>query len=1134
MATRTPSLKPLLRGVLHLIVFALLVETSQARGRDPKKRDERSQALNPIVTTDVATLSLSASERGKERVVTSIITTHILVTLPYDASELPSSLTHQPVTSSTLNGLPTIRDPENSSKQSWNTTFINTVGSASLIKQSASSGDSPGSSSFTSLQENRSTGARSTSFSVPNGGAPSSSPLDSAQGGQPKSGENESSTSAMQASLSEGGTAQTSRVTTIPGQAATSSANSQAVGLPSGSTQVTGNDPFFSSSAAEDSTIADPSPTSVSDSHGTNHDVRTPSMSLSMSGGASTHEPPTTTTGEGQQSSKSSEVSEVNQDKSTKTPEDNDNNKPTTASPGSTRISSATSSSAASPAGQSVSSTSTAGPGSTYSSGPISTASPTSSDTLEYATVPMFATSKPPEGIDPTTIVTWTSTELTKTTTRDGIAWPTIFPVWFCGGGQLLCPPKCLIPFLSCGGLNLPGPRGFPWAKPPAHKPRALLRPPRDNFRVDDKLHHHLRHGHLQADRRLQQDPRHHDNDDLHHTLGHAGPGGALLRRQGISMPELRSQTGRQRPHRPPARLHPPDPGLLDGPKGLTRPEDWPEGPQNWWDRMWRYVYHYCDGLTAPRLTLDGERLEMGYSTMHADVFGDRPLAGATGPFWGCSGVIIVTKRGIYTSHVWEIPNFHKGTHKPTALDWDAEFDEGILQFLKRGSGDRIGGYKGIDQLRRETDIFDNIAQDTLAVILHVPSSMTFAGTSQIPPNYGGFEPRHDRLVGRWADFIADDLGFPRDKIRKNIYVKGPSYWPAYAQERNPLSPMDMYSPPYGLLHWQYHPAHVISTTADGAEVRKPTIRVWYEKFLVFEESWCPPGAVAARDDKSAGSCPMPAAPGHSSPAASGGSASASGSASTPALMSVSASPSASVSTSASIGRGSSSAGSSRTRDPSSGVSKSVSPSTPSLRSSTPSSRQAAASSSKLKITDWRPATPGVIVTSRTKPTSTVLADDPGPEPGIPDIPRIVFGRRSKPLPGSGPGHAPSKRLVQISQEIAFGGDKANHTAVVTVYDMSGNSETVLASERDSKGGGPVDLPSLLTVKDQHGGRLDVRFMSEMQQIELESNRRGRTERWTLTSIQDVKNPDKAYCQVRGVTTGKGVLKRSVDCFYNT
>ncbi|KAK1593705.1 uncharacterized protein LY79DRAFT_489145, partial [Colletotrichum navitas] len=840
--------------------------------------------------------------------------------------------------------------------------------------------------------------------------------------------------------------------------------------------------------------------------------------------------------------------------------------KSTTASPGSTRISGATSSSTASPTGQSVTPTSTAGPGSSHSSGPISTALSTSSDTIEYATVLMLATSKPPEGIDSKTTVTWTSTEVTKTTTRDGIAWPTIFPAWSCGGGQLLCAPKCLIPFLSCGGLNLPGPRGFPWAKPPTHNPRGKPRKVRPDDPTDpeepkdepEESPTSATSSEASCTATTTVSP----NCNQHcfvrpvttsgsttsftttcntatckptvvcsKTLDTTTTTTTFTTHSATPTPAEHFCGDRESPclncaAKPGgkglvARQHgfipwnpAPDPGLLDGPRGLTRPDDWPEGPQNWWDRMWRYVYHYCDGLTAPRLTLDGERLEMGYSTMHADVFGDRPLAGATGPFWGCSGVIIVTKRGIYTSHVWEIPNFHKGTHKPTAFDWDAEFDEGILQFLKRGSGDRIGGYKGIEQLRRETDIFDNVAEDTLAVILHVPSSMAFTGTSQIPPNYGDFDPRHARLVGRWVDFIADDLGFPRDKIRKNIYVKGPSYWPAYAQERNPLSPMDMYSPPYGLLHWQYHPAHVVSTTADGAEVRKPTIRVWYEKFLVFEESWCPPGAVAARDNEHAGSCPMPSAPGQSSPAASGGSVAASGSVSAPASRSVSASASASIPTSAS-------SGAPGTRAASNGASMSASPSTSSIRSSTSSSLQAKTSSPKPKVTVWLTITPRVTVTSRTKPTSTAPADDPEFEPGIPDIPRIVFARRSNPLPGSDPGHAPSRRLVQISQQMAFGGDKAHHTAVVTVYDISGNSETILVSERDSKNGGPVDLPRVLTVEDRYGGRLDVKFMREMHQIELESNRRGSTERWTLTSIKDEKNPDKAYCEVRGVTAGE-------------
>ncbi|KAK2033573.1 hypothetical protein LX32DRAFT_670465 [Colletotrichum zoysiae] len=908
---------------------------------------------------------------------------------------------------------------------------------------------------------------RGTSFSVTDGGAPSSSPLDSTRGAQSKSG----------ASLSEGGTAQASRVTTTPGQAVISTANSHTPG----SAQVTDKDPFFSSATAEDSTIPSLPYTTVSSSHGTDRHVPTP--------------------------------------------EDSNDNKPTTASPGSTRVGGATSSSTASSTAQSVSPTSTAGPRSSASSGPISTASSTSSDSQEYATVLMVATSKPPEGVDTKSVVTWTSTEATKTTTRDGIAWPTIFPVWFCGGGQLLCPPKCLIPFISCGGLNLPGPLGFPWAKP------------RDDFRVDDELHHHLQHGHLQADRRLQQDPRHHHHHDLHHALGHADPGGALLRRQGVAHGFIAWNPA-------------PDAALLDGPRGLTRPEEWPEGPQNWWDRMWKYVYHYCDGLTAPRLTLDGERLEMGYSTMHADAFGDRPLAGATGPFWGCSGVIIVTKRGIYTSHVWEIPNFHKGTHKPTALDWAAEFDEGILQFLKRGSGDRVGGYKGVEQLRRETRIFDNLAEDTLAVILHVPSSMAFAGSSQIPPNYGGFEPRHAALVGRWADFIADDLGFPRDKIRNNVYVKGPSYWPAYVQEKNPAGPMDMYTPPYGLLHWQYHPAHVVGTDGAGAEVRKPTIRVWYEKFLVFEESWCPPGAVGARDGEGAGSCPMPAAPGRSSPSASGGSASASGSASAPA--SASSSP-----ISVSSGRGSASApadsrsgsssASASAGPPANGASsnaasRSAAPSSSPARPSTSSSPQAKPSPPKPKATVWHTVTitpkvtvapkvtPKAPATSPPKPSSTTKEDTGGP--GGPGVPRIVWAKRSGPLPG--PGRAPSRRRVRITQEMASGGGEAGHAAVVAVYDVSGDQETLLVSQRHGKGGGgPADLPGLLTVKDQDGGRLDVKFNRDMQQIELESSRRGRTEQWTLMSIRDEENPGRAYCQIHGVTAGGGVPKRSVDCFYS-
>ncbi|GJD04242.1 hypothetical protein ColKHC_13067 [Colletotrichum higginsianum] len=856
------------------------------------------------------------------------------------------------------------------------------------------------------------------------------------------------------------------------------------------------------------------------------------------------------------------------------------NDKSTKASPGSTQDSGISSTSAASSNGKSASPSATADPGSSETGSPKST----SSEDQDYATVFMTATIDPPPGVDPKTTVTWTSTEVTKTTTRNGNAWPTIFPVWFCGGGQLLCAPKCLIPFLSCGGIDGPGPLGFPWAKPPPRKPRGKPRKVRPDDPTDPED--------PEDDPEPSETPTSSSSEvfctasttisphcDQHCFVSPVTTTGSSTSfttscntatckptvvcsrtldttttttftthsstptpvehfcgdRESPCLDCGKEKTGAKGIV---ARQHgfipwnpDPDPELLNGPQGLTRPETWPQGPQNWWDRMWRYVYHYCDGLTAPRLTQDGERLEMGYSTMHADEFKDQGLAGATGPFWGCSGIVIVTKRGIYTSHVWEIPNFHKGTHNPTALDWAEEFEEGILRFLKRGSGDRIGGYVGIDQLEDSTDIFANKQEDTLAVILHVPSSMAFSGSSQIPPNYGDFDPRHAALVDRWADFIAGDLGFPRDKIRKNIYVKGPSYWPAYVEERRPLNPMDMYTPPYGLLHWQYHPAHVVETLADGTEIRKPTIRVWYEKFLIFEESWCLPGTVTARNDKGGGggSCPMPSAPAaRSSLAASGGSGSASGSASGGATNKLSPTSAATRNSSSTAFVPPAGFPSNSTRTSGASTNTNALPATSS-----------SSSSSKAKATAWVTATAEVTVTNWADPTPSAATNKPSYVSSGPVISRVPASEATKLLPT--PSYGPSKRVVRISQDMSFGADKkTNHTAVITVYEITdtaggGVRETILVSQRDGGGGGsPVDLPSKVMVEDHEGGRLEVKFVTAPQQIELESKRLGRVLKWAMINIKDEQNPDNPYCDVRSVTPGEGVLKRSVECFYNT
>ncbi|GKT76348.1 hypothetical protein ColTof4_08771 [Colletotrichum tofieldiae] len=105
---------------------------------DHKKQDD----LTSVGTADGTTLSLSASERREGHVVTSIVTTYVLITLPCGASELPSSLTHYPVTSATSKSFNTTRGSKSSITQAWNTTVVNTGSSSSFTNWNITSGKS--------------------------------------------------------------------------------------------------------------------------------------------------------------------------------------------------------------------------------------------------------------------------------------------------------------------------------------------------------------------------------------------------------------------------------------------------------------------------------------------------------------------------------------------------------------------------------------------------------------------------------------------------------------------------------------------------------------------------------------------------------------------------------------------------------------------------------------------------------------------------------------------------------------------------------------------------------------------------------------------------------------------------------
>ncbi|KAF0327688.1 hypothetical protein GQ607_004897, partial [Colletotrichum asianum] len=773
---------------------------------------------------------------------------------------------------------------------------------------------------------------------------------------------------------------------------------------------------------------------------------------------------------------------------------------------------------------------STAQPGSSATNGVSSTTS-TSSDN-SYTVLFMTATTTQPPGVDSTTKVTWTSSEVTTSSSDSGIIFPWIVPVWGCIGP--ICHPQCLIPFLGCNmpQLKLPGPMGFPWATPPPIPPKE----PRKGDPSDPD------------DPKPSETPTTTSSESsctasttVYPNCGQscvATPITTIDKSTSFSTScftvtcqptvvcsktvettttttistasatpteffcspdsecgdcELSSnetQSGLSKRVINYVTWNPPDDDeLLNHADGiwvqrndtnLTLPihertfvVTWPAGETAWRLRMWRQIQNYCKAAKETfhryRDNNGNSRLAAyGYSTMQVSEWGDKGIVGGSGPVWGCSILMIITKRGIYVSHNWEVPNFANPDRYP-GINLNDEFHKGVERFLKEGDA----RHRGIDQLKEQTHIFDNIQEDTLQIIIFTPRA-GFMSPERVDP-IRDQEVRHEARVEQWKNFIVS-LGFPRDKIMVQAYVKGPSYWPGMPR---PLPDgdraMNYWQPESsaGLAFFQYHPANKINGINRG-----PTIRVFWEYYnkMIFESSWCyqEDGSVAARDDGN-GSCPVPLAAGNG-PSASGDGGSASAS--------------------ASKGRSNSSGKTSTSITFTSSHSATVPGST--------SSGNKAVATSKSSATK----TPG--------PSSTAPSSSP---------------------PSSGTDE-PLKRTVYISQEIRGNVHKNDdvHMANITISETKDGDKTVLESEQHSDGGKFRSLPSAQTLTDDQGNELRIDFKKrEHHNITLWANSNGKPEFWSIENLEkDEKNPMKPWCEVNSTVPNRSavLILREIECFY--
>ncbi|KAH0428122.1 hypothetical protein CcaCcLH18_09250 [Colletotrichum camelliae] len=745
---------------------------------------------------------------------------------------------------------------------------------------------------------------------------------------------------------------------------------------------------------------------------------------------------------------------------------------------------------------------STARPGDSATSGVSSTTSTSSENS--YTVLFMTATATQPPGMDSTTKVTWTSTEVTTSSSDGGIIFPWIVPVWGCIGP--ICHPQCLIPFLGCNmpQLKLPGPMGFPWATPPPIAPKeprkgdpSDLDDPSDPddpkpsetptttssdyyYRQVYELQHVMFHGYLPANRRLQQNgPNHNHYDNIYSEFHPIG--GFLQPKSDLSKRAIKYVDWNP----------PEDDELLNHADGIwvkdvktdakgkeipikDRPfvTTWPAGEAAWRLRMWHQIKNYCDGAEEKyhRYT-DGKTSRTaayGVSTMRVSEWADRGIVGGSVPLWGCSILMIITKRGIYVSHNWEVPNFWNPNDYP-GVDLDEEFHKGVEMFLKEGDAH----HRGIDQLKEQTHIFDNMQEDTLQIIIFTPQAGFISPLREDPVR--DRLARHPAAVERWKNFIVS-LGFPRDKIMFQAYVKGPSYWPGLPRPiPDGKRAIDFWVPESsaGLAFFQYHPAHKV----DGVN-RGPTIKVFWEYYdkIIFESSWCyqEDGTVTARDDGGS-SCPVPQAAGNR-PSASGDGGSASASASN-----------GRSNTSGTVSTGFTTTSPQSAKGPGS-----------------PSFGNTAVTSGKSSTTK----TPNPRSTTRSSSPSTSSTA------------------------------APLKRTVHVNQEIRGNAHKSDdeHMANVTISETKDGERTVVKSEQHNDYGKYRPLPRAQMWTDEQGNELRIDFKKiEHRNITFWANSKGKPTYWSIENLKkDEKNPMNPWCEVESNVTGIAsfVITRTIDCFY--
>ncbi|KAG7119300.1 hypothetical protein HYQ44_005259 [Verticillium longisporum] len=270
----------------------------------------------------------------------------------------------------------------------------------------------------------------------------------------------------------------------------------------------------------------------------------------------------------------------------------------------------------------------------------------------------------------------------------------------------------------------------------------------------------------------------------------------------------------------------------------VSSPEDWPDGAADWWKKAWRIVVDYGAGDGSDFYISDPDwRWVPGASASMFVAFDEPPrlfggtpmpgIGGGSGPVWGCTMIVVASRRGVYTNHIWQSPNLffnNERDREQYPMGHAALFRERVTDFLARGAtGDdpQIDWYPGLWGLMGDGQPLDPEAAGFIGA--WIITSADAQGNIYSPWEIDEIQRQMETAGGVPFDMIHVTTYRPNTHVGRD--------WEEFVDERDDYHNHEFGSEWFdGLLVWQYGP---------GSEDQSQRLVIRFGNEVLTSMAWC-------------------------------------------------------------------------------------------------------------------------------------------------------------------------------------------------------------------------------------------------------------------------------------------------------